>query len=119
MGEEQKKPSFLDKVKEKWQQFKDWLADKIGRLCGWIVQNPDKAAAAVSMTIAGGKLALKAKRKHDETERLERRFYDRRSDTYSWSTRKLTTAEKRELEIRYRNGELKSDVLWEMGLLKK
>lgn len=107
-----------DKIVEKWEKFKGWLGRAFAKLGLWIVENPDKAATVAGLAVTGGKLAIKAKRKHDEAERVERRFYDRRSDTYSWSVRKLKPSEKRELETRYRHGELKSDILSDMGLLK-
>lgn len=116
MSEKLKK--FKDWFSEKWTKFKLWLSKILVKLFTWIADNPDKAATIAGMGIAGGKLALKYKRRHDEQYKYDRRVYDERTHTWWETRRKLTPHEKKIVEARSWNGELKSDVLAEMGLLK-
>lgn len=71
---------------------------------------------------AGTKIVRDGYRQHKinkESRELECRFYDRRTDSYSWSKRPLKPKERLILEKRYsENRERKSEILREMGLLK-
>lgn len=57
-------------------------------------------------------------RENKEERDLRCKFYDRRTDSYSWSKRPLKPREALELDERYARGERKKEVLREMGLLK-
>ena len=96
----------------------DKVKDAARNVGCWIRDHPAEAGAIATGVIGAGKWAYKEKRRHDERMAIECRVYDRRSDTYRWMKRPLKPAEKFELERRYKNGELKSEVLREKGLLK-
>lgn len=114
----EKLKSFKEKAVKKWNEFKAWMARIFVKLFTWIADNPDKAATIAGVSVAGGKLLLKAKRHHDVQYKYDRRIYDERTHTWWETKRKLTPHEKKIVEARSWNGELKSDVLAEMGLLK-
>lgn len=119
----EKLKKFMNKLveclKKAAKKTKELIVSGLKKAVKWAAENPDKAASIGGMLVLGGKAALKAKKRHDEQVRIECRHYDRRSDTWSISTRPLKPAEKRELERRYCDyHERKSDILAEKGLLK-
>lgn len=118
MSEEKTVPMWRLKLKCKAKTAADKVKQTGKKLKDWAVKNPEKALAVIGGIGSIGGSAYKFKRSHDEHVRLHRRFYDRRTDSYSWSKRDLTPREQDELERRYRNGERKKAILMEMGLLK-
>jgi len=110
--------ALKEKAKDTARSIKAYGKRLASKALDWIADNPEKAIV-IGGAIAGScKKAIKAKRRYDKYRRFECRVYDRRTDTYSYSTRPLKAREKQELECRYCSGERKSDVLQSMGLLK-
>lgn len=118
MEEKKQTPAWLVKLEMKAKKAAK-KAKEIGQdIFVWGMNNKATVAAAGAVLVKGASIAYKEKKKHDERRQIECRVYDRRSDTYWWTKRPLKPSEKLELEQRSRNGELKSEVLREKGLLK-
>lgn len=74
--------------------------------------------AVGALTLKIIKDAYRDARESKEERNLQCKFYDRRTDSYSWSKRPLKQKEALELDERYARGERKKEILREMGLLK-
>ena len=111
-------PAWVARLEIRMKKLWDRAKDAGKRAFDWGVEHPDKVLAGGAILAGGAKMALKEKKRADEKRQLECRFYDRRTDTYWWTKRPLKPHEKIELEQRSKNGELKSEILREKGLLK-
>ena len=97
------------KVKKTYEEWKPFLYENRGII----------TTAAVG---AGIKLVRdgyrRNKQKREEFVR-DTRFYDRRTDSYTYTRKPLSKKQALELDRRYREGENKREILFDMGLLKR
>jgi len=117
-NEEKTIPMWKLKLQCKAKLAKEKVKEAGSKACKVMIEHPVEAASIVTGVFGIAKLGIKEKRRRDEKRVIDCRVYDRRSDTYSWAKRPLKPAEKLEMERRYRNGELKSEVLKDLGILK-
>lgn len=118
MKDEKKIPMWKVKAEIKIKKGLQKVGDGAKAVGTWAVTHPMEALTVASSVAGVVNVGMRVKNKHDEKVRIETRFWDPRTGTYSWSKRRLKPGEKRMLETRSRNGELKSDVLYQWGLLK-
>lgn len=97
-----------------WDRFTTFLA----KAAAWIVQNKLLAIAIFSTVTKVAKYGGKIYSAKKEDEWRNRRFYDRRTDRWSYAKRKLTKRQEAIIERRYQDGETYRSILDDMGLLK-
>lgn len=113
-----KRKEFTDKVKEKVSVAKEKI--KSGAKIAW--DNRADIMAVGTVLIAAGSMMNKSAKRRDEKKETairERRVYDPSMGDW-WDLKKpLTNNERLEMEARVANGELRGEVLRDMGKLKK
>lgn len=112
---EHRKEEFKKKIKEKYFQVKAKVEDIWNRDKDYIVV---LAPAAISGVIALGKSIARHEDKMQDKKR-ESRVYDPSLGQWWDLNKPLTNNERLEMETRVANGELRGDVLKDMGKLKR
>ena len=97
-----------------WDRFTTFLAKAVA----WIVENKLLAIAIFSTVTKAAKYGSRIYSAKKEDEWRNRRFYDRRTDRWSYAKRKLTKRQEAIIERRYQDGETYRSILDDMGLLK-
>lgn len=113
---------MFTKLKEKvtvwfqnlWDKFTTFLA----KVLAWIVENKLLAIAIFSAATKAAKFGSKVYSAKKEDEWRNRRFYDRRTDRWSYARKKLSKRQEAIIERRYQDGETYRSILDDMGLLK-
>ena len=121
--EEKKSEKFSKyKLKLKLTELKWKAKEKAIQAKDWCVKNKEAVTTAV---VVGGPVVIgaireiaKASRANAEQRRAELITYDRRTDCYLTLKRPLKPEEQMKLARRMENGESKTEILLDMGLLK-
>ena len=110
------------KLKLKLTELKWKAKEKAIQAKNWCVKNKEAVTTAV---VVGGPVVVgaireiaKASRANAEQRRAELITYDRRTDCYLTLKRPLKPEEQMKLARRMENGESKTEILLDMGLLK-
>lgn len=109
---EQKKREIKEKINRKYQQGKDW-----------VMKNKEVVIAATPVVIGGITTITKVVGRHINIRKQEtiktHYIYDRSLGMYWKLNRELRTSEQLELDRRKKNGERMSDILSDMGVLRR
>ena len=108
----------IQKVKRFFQDLWEKFTTGLAKFAGWCARNKELAILLLT-TLAGiVKHVTKIIAYKKEDEWRNRRFYDRRTDRWSYARKKLTKRQERIVERRYQEGETYRSILDDMGLLK-
>lgn len=96
----------------------DRITTAMAKFLAWVVKNRTLAIFLFSSILTLVKNGCKIYRIKKEEEWRYRRFYDRRTDRWSYARRRPNKRQEEIIERRYRDGETYRSILDDMGLLK-
>lgn len=109
---------MVQKVKWFFQDLWEKFIDGVAKFAGWCVRNKELAIILLTSIAGIAKHVTKIIAYKKEDEWRNRRFYDRRTDRWSYARKKLSKRQERIIERRYQEGETYRSILDDMGLLK-
>lgn len=107
-----------EKVTKWWTNLWDKFTTFLAKVMAWIAENKLLAFAIFSAVTKTVKYGVKAYSIKKEDEWRNRRFYDRRTDRWSYARKNITKRQEAIIERRYQDGETYRSILDDMGLLK-
>ena len=113
--------TFKQKVKDVWVKGTEKVSDAARNAKTMVMEHPQEALTIAVLALpASLKLAnsiVRAKQQSKETRYNECDVYDPRTGTHYYTKKPLTNQQKLNLESRYRAGEDKGKILYDMKLL--
>ena len=107
-----------EKVTKWWTNLWDKFTTYLAKVLAWIVENKMLAIMIFTTVTKTVKYGAKIYSTKKEDEWRNRRFYDRRTDRWSYARKKLSKRQEAIIERRYQDGETYRSILDDMGLLK-
>ena len=122
MEEKEIKYDWKFKLKLKAEMAKKKVCEKAEKVMDWVHDNPELSVAIATVSVPAVCKAAKSVSRavSDKTEERHRQLmtYDRRTDEYLRLRRPLKRQEQELLARRMNNGESKTMILRDLGLLK-